>query len=104
MKKVIIPLFALMLFVITPCRLMGLNRLAVSPDMSRIAVVMPGKNCVRVFDLRGKKIRDLEGHEGAVMSLDFSTDGKRDGAIHFISADSEKVLSSCEKDYTRGRM
>jgi WD40 repeat protein len=52
-------------------------RLAFSPD-GRFLAASPQSPDIRVFDvLTGKEVGDLNGHEGGVVSLRFSPDGKR---------------------------
>jgi hypothetical protein len=58
-------------------RLFALSLAALSPD-GRFLAASPQSPDIRVFDvLTGMEVGDLNGHEGGVVSLRFSPDGKR---------------------------
>ncbi|MGK7938976.1 MAG: WD40 repeat domain-containing protein [Crocosphaera sp.] len=55
---------------------LDINMIAISPDNRTVATANK-EGTIMLFDLvKGRKIRTLQGHQGWVLSLDFSPDGK----------------------------
>lgn len=55
---------------------LDINTIAISPDNRTVATANK-EGTIMLFDLvTGRKIRTLQGHQGWVLSLDFSPDGK----------------------------
>lgn len=74
----------------------GASGLCFSPDGTNIAIA--NGDGIEIWSIAGKKLYQIDGHGGTVMSLDFSSDSKTlssasaDGTVRLWSLDNKKIL------------
>ncbi len=76
----------------------GVNALAVSPDSTRLA--LSDGQVIRVWDMAGKELAVLRGHDGQVLDLAFSPDGR---ALVSSSEDGTAVVWDVPASTVRAR-